>query len=406
LIKKISKLLLALVALLILIVMFNLDTIKRLNKTNHLFDEDQIIQNFQNMDRFYASSNLQASANPYVLPQKENINILGKFAYENISYDINQYLKDTNTEGLLIIQNDTIVFENYWNDLQKDESHISWSMAKSFTSTLIGIYYEKGFFKLTDPITKYLPQYVGTGYDGVTIKNLLQMSSGVKFNEDYGDFNSDINRFGRAFALGSSLEDFSKSLTTEKAQGTYNHYVSIDTQVLGILLSKVTGKSITQLTQEHIWEPLGMEYDGQWLTDNTGMEVVLGGLNATLRDYSKLGLLYKNKGQVNGKRIVSPEWIKDATTPDADHLLPGNNPNSSNHHGYGYQWWLPRNNKNIIAMGGIYNQYVYTDTLNSIVITKLSANHHYKQEGHITKDIHFAMFDQIIENMIGEKEID
>jgi len=393
------------VVIISLIAIFNLEKIKRLNKTNHLFDEDQIIQNFQNMEDYYSFSTLKASKNPLKLPIKNNIKVGGSFEYSGKTYDIIQYLKDTNTEGLLITQNDTIIYENYWNDLEEGESHISWSMSKSFTSTLIGIYYEKGLFKLSDPITKYLPQYKKTGYDGVTIKNLLQMSSGVKFDEDYGDFNSDINRFGRAFALGSSLENFSKSLTSERPQGEFNHYVSIDTQVLGILLAKVTGKTITQLTQEHIWEPLGMEYNGQWLIDNTNTEVVLGGLNATLRDFMKLGLLYKNKGRLNGNKIISEKWITDATSSNEEHLKPGDNPFSSNHHGYGYQWWLPRNNKNVIAMGGIYNQYVYTDTLNNIIITKLSANHHYKKQGHVTKDIHFAMFDAIIDQVIGESQI-
>lgn len=400
--KKIFKLTLACIAFLLILALFNIEKIKRLNKTNHLFDEDQIVQNFQNMPKFYPSKPLNASSNPLILPSKKNIAIQGQFTYDNITYDINEYIDQTRTEGLLIIKNDTIIYEKYWNDLEEHESHISWSMAKSFTSTLIGIYHEKGLFQLSDPITKYLPQYKDSGYDGVTIKNLLQMSSGVRFNEDYGDFNSDINRFGRAFALGSSLEEFSQSLTNEKPQGTYNHYVSIDTQVLGILLAKITGKSITQLTQEHIWEPLGMEHQGQWLTDNTGMEVVLGGLNASLRDFSKLGMLYKNNGILNGQKVISPQWIKDSTTPDLPHLVRGNNPQSSNHHAYGYQWWMPRNNKNVIAMGGIYNQYVYTDTLNNIIITKLSANHRYKQEGHVTKDIHFAMFDQIIENIIAK----
>ena len=400
--EKIVKIILALLAILFIIAIFNLDKIKRLNKTNHLFDEDQIVQNFQNMDEFYPSAIMKASTTPLTLPARSNIQLQGSFEYENQTYDINQYLKDTYTEGLLITQNDTIIYESYWNDLEQDESHISWSMAKSFTSTLIGVYYEKGAFELSDPITKYLPQYKETGYEGVTIKNLLQMSSGVSFDEDYGNFNSDINRFGRAFALGSSFEEFSKTLTNVKKQGEFNHYVSIDTQVLGILLVKVTGKSIAQLTHQHIWEPLGMEHDGCWLTDNTNMEVVLGGLNASLRDYCKLGMLYKNKGQLNGNTIISPQWIKESTTPDAPHLMPGDNPMSSNHHGYGYQWWLPRNNKNVIAMDGIYNQFVYTDTLNNIIITKLSANHHFKKQGKVTKDIHFAMFDKIIEDIVGK----
>ena len=399
--KKILRILLLIAAALFVLAVLNLDKLKRLHKTNHLFDEDQIVSNFQNMEDIYPSTSLVASSKPLVLPENKYFKIKGTYSFEGKTYDINQYLKDTRTEGLLIIYKDTIIYENYWNDLKQEESHISWSMSKSFMSTLIGIHLEKGLFKLNDAVTKHLPQMKGTGYDGVTIKNLLQMSSGVRFDEDYGDFNSDINRFGRAFALGSSLESFAQSLVNERPQGSFNHYVSIDTQVLGLLLSQVTGKSITELTQTYIWEPLGMEYNGQWLVDNTGMEVVLGGLNASLRDFSKLGLLYKNHGSLNNSEVVSSQWVKDATTPDAPHLLPGDHDKSSNHHGYGYQWWVPKNNTNIFAMGGIYNQYVYVDPINDIVITKLSANHHFKKEGHITKDMHFVLFDQLIQNIIN-----
>lgn len=372
--------------------------------TIKLFDAEVIVQNFQNMEDAYPNKVLHASTKPNPLPENKYYTPEGTFTYKSTSYDIQEYLKDTRTEGLLIIHRDTIIYEAYFNDLQKDETHISWSMAKSFTATLIGVFYEKGLFQLSDPVTDYVPELKGSGYDGVTIKNLLQMSTGVHFNEDYGDFNSDINRFGRAFAMGSSLLDFSKSLKKEKEQGLSNHYVSINTQVLGIFLTKLTGKSFTELTQEYIWEPIGMEHNGSWIVDNEGMEVVLGGLNATLRDFSKLGLLYMHKGVLNGNRVISEKWVKDATTPDAPHLLPGNHELSTSIHGYGYQWWIPENNHNCYAMGGIYNQYVYADPINDIVITKLSANHKYKQEGHVTKSIHFEMFDAIIEDIVKNEQ--
>ena len=350
----------------------------------------------------YDASFMEKSTKPIKLPENKVYKTKGSFEFNGQTLDINQYLKDTRTEGLLIILRDTIVFEQYWEDLEQDESHISWSMSKSLMSILIGVYYEKGLFELTDPVTKYLPQFKGTGYDGVTIKNLLQMSSGVAFNEDYGDFNSDINKFGRAFAIGSSLEEFAKSLKNEKPQGTYNHYVSIDTQVLGILLRKVTGRSITDLCQEHVWEVIGMEHDASWIVDNTGMEMVLGGLNATLRDFAKIGLLFKHKGALNGKRVVSEQWVHNSITPDAPHLMPGDNPASTRKNGYGYQWWIPNVNHDAFAMGGIYNQYVYVDPVRDIIIAKLSANHKFKTEGIVTKDMHFVMFESMIKDVLKD----
>lgn len=349
---------------------------------------------------------MKESTNPLVLPENKWYRPQGDFQFESESYDVNQYLDYTRTEGLLIIHRDTIIFEDYRLGLERDEAHISWSMAKSFTSALIGIFHDKGLFNLDDPVGKHLPDFIGTAYENVTIYNLLTMSSGVRFNEDYGDYNSDINRFGRAFAVGSPIRDFAKSLEREREQGTYNHYVSIDTQILAFLLMKLSGKSITELTQEYIWEPIGMEHEASWIIDRDGEEIALGGLNASLRDFSKLGLAYKNKGFINGAQIIPADWIEACLNNDQEHLKAGNNKLSSNIHGYGLQWWIPVNNPDAFAMGGIYNQYVYVDPVNDIIIAKLSANHNYKTQGHITKAIHFVMFDAIIEDiLIKEKEI-
>ena len=394
--------LLILIALLILLTL-NAAKINRLVHTISLFDEEVIAENFQNMEDNYDYKTLHASDAPFKFPQNMVYTPQGNFSFENQSYDIQEYLKNTRTEGLLILKNDTIIHESYGEGLEPDESHISWSMAKSFTSALVGIYHQKGLFDLEDPITKYLEDFKGTGYDNVKIINLLHMASGVGFDEDYGDFYSDINRFGRAFAMGSSMRDFAKSLKNARPQGSFNHYVSIDTQMLGLLLTQVTGKSITELTQEHLWTPLGMEHNGQWLIDNTGMEMALGGLNATLRDFAKLGVCYKNGGFFNNQQIVPVEWVEATTRLDRDYLLPGKHDLSSNIHGYGLQWWVPVNNHEAFAMGGIYNQYVYIDPVSDIVIVKLSANHKYKTEGHVTKTIHFEMFDAIIDDIMSEQ---
>ena len=131
-----------------------------------------------------------------------------------------------------------MLYENYWNGNSVSSKHIAFSVSKSFLSALIGIAVGDGLIdSIEDPVTKYIPDFNGTGYEGVRIKDILQMSSGVKFNEDYADPKSDINIFGRAVARGSSFRDFAKTLEREKTPGTYHHYVSIDTQVLGFLLA-------------------------------------------------------------------------------------------------------------------------------------------------------------------------
>lgn len=396
--KLIGKILLGVLAILLILGLANMSKIKRVYKAIHLFDEDVIVNNFQHIEDVFDVTNILPSSSPVKLPYNISYTLPKSFVHEDSTYVMSDFFNYTKHEGLLIIHNDTIVFEQYDRGLTEDKTHISWSMAKSVVATLVGIAHDDGLFTLDEPVTKYLPQLKGSGYDGVKIKDILQMSSGVKFNEDYGDYNSDINRFGRSFAQGSSLEEFAKSLKREREPGAYCHYVSIDTQVLGMLLKQVTGRPLSEYYAERLRDPLGMEYDAQWIIDNTGMEMALGGLNMTLRDYSKLGLLYLHEGMFNGKQIVSKSWIHSAVTPDAPHLMPGDHGLSSHNYGYGYQWWIPEVDDGDFFAAGIYNQYIYVQPNRNLVITKLTANHHFKTEGAKTKDTHLSLFKRIAQD--------
>jgi len=200
------------------------------------------------------------------------------------------------------------------------------------------------------------------------------MSTGVAFNEDYADFWSDINRWGRGFAWGSSQDAFAASLVREKPPGTYNHYVSINTHVLGMVLVKATGKGLTEYTQDKLWEPLGMEHDSYWLTDDYGMEMALGGLNTTVRNCAKLGSLFAHQGKWQGKQVISSDWVTASVTPDAPHLQPGERASSAHILGYGYQWWIPAGNAGEFLAVGVYNQFIYVNPSTQTVIVKHSAN--------------------------------
>ena len=391
------------VVLLILGVVYR-KKLQRLNRVNHLFDKENIVENFQDADILFDVSGLEASPKPVSLPKHLHYKFPENFESDWHQNATQEFLEETETEGLLIIHNDTIIYESYHKGLEPDETHISWSMSKSFISTLVGIAVDRGQLKVSDKVVDILPEFKGTGYDGVSVENLLEMSSGVKFVEDYADFFSDINRFGRTFAMGSSFKDFALSLDTAREPGTFNHYVSIDTQVLGLILSKVTGLSLTTLLKEWIWDPLGMEYPAQWIVDDTGFEMALGGLNATLRDFAKLGYLYLNDGVLEGKQIVSKEWVRKATTPHAPHLMPDQTELSSSLYGYGYQWWIPRYPKNDFFASGIYNQYVYVNRDKNLVIAKLSADYKFKTGHHVIKAGHIGFFQAIAETFpSGEK---
>jgi hypothetical protein len=393
--KIIKKALLFTLLLVVVIALFNFNTIKRLYNVIHLFDEEVIVENFRNMDEIFEVSIIPPSASKIEYPKKLSFQLPNSFTFNNKQLNTEQFLSANQLEGLMILRNDTIIYEDYRLGLKPIDTHIGWSVSKSIVSSLLGIAYDEGLFKIDDPITNYLSQFKNTGYDTVLIKDILQMSSGVQFNEDYGDFNSDINRFARTFALGGSLEEFSKSLNRDLKPGTFNHYVSIDTQVLGMLLKKITGKSLTSLYKEKLWEPLGMQDSCEWIIDETGMEMALGGLNMTLRDFSKIGQLYLHKGFLNNRQLISEEWIKMSITPDAPHLKPGKRTNASHEQGYGFQWWIPVIDQGDFFAAGIYDQYIYISPSSKLVIVALSANHEFKNKKLGGEIEHIALFKEI-----------
>ncbi len=365
----------------------------RLYRVIHLYDEDRIADNFVGMREIFPVSVVRAGPRSSPL-RAGSMELPEFFEHDGKRRRTTEYLDYSRSTGMLVLRGDEVLFEQYWLGHRADRQHISWSVAKSFVSALVGIALEEGRFDgIDEPITRYLPELVGTGYDGVAIRDILEMSSGVGFNEDYGDYDSDINRFGRTIAFGGSMTEFAASLERAREPGTYHHYVSIDTQVLAMLVTRVTGESLTDYLESRIWLPLGMESDAYWLVDSTGMEVGLGGLNASLRDYARFGLLYLQGGVWAGEQIVPAQWVKDSTTPGAPHLLPGkDNPGSSSSWGYGYQWWIPDPDMGDYTAAGIYNQYIYVNPRAGVVIAKNSANHRYTAERQESKDLHIAMF--------------
>jgi CubicO group peptidase (beta-lactamase class C family) len=365
----------------------------RLYQVIHLHDEERIVENFLNMDRVFPVRTMRAPEETFEFKQSF-FALPETFSRGGKDYVTEDYLEDTQSTGMLVLRGDVNLYEKYWLGHRENGHHISWSVAKSFVGALVGIAVaERKIKSIDEPITTYLPEFEGTGYDEVPIKDLLQMSSGVRFNEDHRDYESDINRLNRTIAFGTSIAKFAKSLTRDRKPGVYHQYVSIDTQVLGMLIARVTGESLAGYMQRKIWDPLQMEHDAKWLLDSTDTEVALGGLNASMRDYARFGLLYLNHGRFGGQQIVPTQWVRDSTMPAARHLLPGkDNPASASSWGYGYQWWVPEPYEQDFTAAGIYNQYIYVNPKAHVVIVKTSATRGYLAERQLSKDLHIAMF--------------
>lgn len=375
----------------------------QLYHTVRLFDHDVIVDNFSNMKQLAPAKTIKRSGTvdklgqqPFPLPQH--------FAYKGKMFDMQHWLTRSSTTALVVMKGNNITFEKYYQGTNEFDQRISWSMAKSFLSAIFGVAVKDGLITdLNEPVTKYVPSLIGSGYDGVSIKNVLQMSSGILFNEDYGDFNSDINRFGRIMALGGSFDEFASSLTSIREQGTYMSYVSIDTHVLGMVLRAATGKEIIDYFDEKLWSKLGTERDAIYITDSTGEPMVLGGLNLISRDYLRMGKLYRDHGRLNGEQIIPAQWIEDSITPDAPHLTPGKRENANTHWGYGYQWWIPENSDDEFLAIGIYGQYIYINRKVDIVIVKNSADISFMDNGYESMEYSIAAFREIAQSFINKQ---
>ena len=371
-------------------------------KTKMEYIEDTFI----NMDQYFDYKSVQKSAKPYIFPRKESISLPDFFSHNGTTYNSSEFLDSSYTQGLLVMQNDTLIYENYWRGQTEDTRHISWSMAKSVISALLGIAQEEGHMGSVDKnVEEYLPELIGSGYEGVTVKDVLQMSSGVKFNEDYADPKSDINRWFETFALGGSQDKFAATLINEKEPGTFNHYVSINTHVLGMILVRTTGRSISEYFKDKLWDPIGAEHDAYWLKDETNMEMALGGLNATLRDYAKVGQLFLHEGQWQGKQLVPTSWFKESIAMDAEHLQPQS---ANSHHpntGYGYQWWIPDGDEGEFWARGVFNQYIYINPTTHTVIVKNSANQNFYDQTnpHSRSDTNLELLRAIAHSQVKTK---
>lgn len=371
----------------------------RLYHVIHLFDTPVIADNFRDMKSMFEYREVHR-AGPVLEFIRDEQPLPESFVFEGKSHNVRELIERTGTTGLVVIKGNRILHESYYLGNTASSKAISWSVGKSFVSALVGHAVQEGrIASIQDPVTRYLPELKECGYNGVPIKDLLNMSSGIRFNEDYGDFNSDINRMGRTLALRTSMKDFILTLKSERPPGQFRHYVSMDAQVLGMLVAKVTGKSLSQYLEEKIWQQAGMESDAYWLVDSTGMELAFGTLNVTLRDFARFGVIYRNGGKSMGRQIVPAAWVTASVTPDAPHLKPGKNPLASTLFGYGYQWWIPPEPEGDFLAIGVYNQFIYVNPKRDIVIAKTSAHPSYTKDMDFSEYQTTAMFQAIARKM-------
>ena len=345
-----------------------------------LFDDDYRAINYRTMDRFFPSAPIAAGDDVWAFAYDlrdltETYTFQGETAY------VDEFLERTETTSLIVSQRETIRFEAYFQGYDDTAQATSWSVAKSFVSALIGIAVNEGLIdSVDDPISDYVPRLTGSGYEGVPIVDVLTMSSGVAFNEDYDDPDADVNMiFVQMMGFQRPIDDYIASLERAREPGVFNEYVSSDTHALAMLLEAVTGTPLAELAQAELWEPLGMESDAFWSTDRHGQAIGFCCLNAVPRDYLRFGTLYANEGQREGQQIVPRQWVIDSVNPTAPHLQPGDNPDSSWTLGYGYKWWIPEEPRGDFLAIGVWGQYIYVDPTRDVVIVKTSTDYFFDE---------------------------
>ncbi len=275
--------------------------------------------------------------------------------------DIDAYMKAQRNAGLIIIQDGKIRFEKYALDYGRDGRWTSFSVAKSLTSTLVGAAIRDGYIKnIDDKVTDYIPDLKGSPYDDVSVRQLLTMTSGVKWNEDYTDPKSDVALFNlhKAEPGVDVTVSYMRKLPREAPAGSKWVYKTGETNLIGVLVSSATKKTLSAYLSEKVWKPYGMEQDGVWMLGSTGHEISGCCISASLRDYARFGMFILGGGVADGKQVLPDGWLAAATTRQADIDVPGR--------GYGYQWWT--NDDGSFAAQGIFGQGIFIDPKRRLVI--------------------------------------
>ena len=314
---------------------------------------------FRTMDRIpvLAKANIiEAGDDVYPVPKGKPL---------DVGVDVDAYMKRQRTAGLVIIHDGKIRLEKYGLDFSGDGKWTSFSVAKSFTSTLVGAAIKDGYIKsIDDKVSAYIPDLKGSVYDDVSIKQLLTMTSGVKWNEDYGDPKSDVALFNKHKAEGEMdvTVSYMRKLPREAPAGTKWVYKTGETNLIGVLVSQATKKKLSDYLSEKIWAPFGMEQDASWLLGATGHEISGCCIQASTRDYARMGLFMLGGGVAGGKAVLPDGWIAAATTKQADI--------GDLENGYGYQWWTV--NDGSYAAQGIFGQGIFIDPKRKLIIASNS----------------------------------
>jgi len=355
------------------------DKSKRQDVRNLLFlGQEQMPDTYRRLDHLFAIRTIKRGHIVFPLPMSASHITIG-YKLNGNTIEVEDFMKRNAVVGMLLIKDGKIIIERYAQGNSKTTRWPSWSVAKSITSTLVGAAVQDGYIgSIDDPVTKYLPQLKESAYEGSTVRELLQMSSGVKFNEKYSDRNSDFGRLMRCYydKRPGCVLALAKTLPKETSAGSKFVYSTLDATLVGDIVMAATHKNLSDYLSEKIWSPLGMERNAWWVLESRNGQEFGGALMAaTLRDYGRFGQFMLGGGTIGKNQVLPSYWISEATHP-----YPGSvqvyygNLDPGDPQGYGYYWWLfppgkktSPNQEEAYEALGIFGQHIYVNSQEKIV---------------------------------------
>lgn len=320
---------------------------------------DQQIAGFRNISTLSSVRHITRGDNVFALPREQRDFSNLRYTVNGEQFSLPQYMEHNHVGGLLVIKNGEIALEQYGLGNGEEHQWISFSMTKSVVSMLIGAAIKDGYIQsVDDPVTDYLPQMKGSSYDGVSIKHVLQMASGVQWNEDYADPASDVATSPNDML---ALMKFMGDKPRVAVSGERFNYNTGETNLAGAIVRSAIGNNLAAYLSEKIWKPWGMESDATWVSHGPGGGE-LGGccISPTLRDWGRFALFIMNDGVLHdGTRVVPEGWIAESTAPS-----PGSD-------GYGFLWWLE--DEGVFRASGIFGQAIYFNPAEDLVIVAQGA---------------------------------
>lgn len=358
--------------------------IKMLYTSLNSFKDENLAHTFQHTPQIQPTKKIGKGDETFQFQKEDNAALAEGFTYEDVFYPSEEFIENTRTSGLLVIQDDVIRYEEYFFGGDENTLFSSNSMGKSFVSALMGIAVSEGYVdSVEDPIGKYIPEFVGSELENIPIRACLQMASGIDFDED-----TDMSGFSMRTLMGASAMKVISKYGIQEEPYTYRRYLSINTEILGEVITNATGYSLAEYMEEKLWKRLGAAHEAYWTLSN-GKELAMGGLSVSLRDYARFARLYLNEGNCNGEQILTKEWVRDSLDASAEYSKPGANLDAYNAIGYGYQWWVPEGKEGEFMAIGVYGQWIYVNPTNKVIVVKTSADPDFMEKGYELKHVEF-----------------